>query len=401
MVAVAVVGLLEGCILDTTYVDVAGAGDSESVGASAGTTAETGSGGVDGMDSVGDGTDSGTDDVGTDGADSGGTDDGAGTDGTDGAGADDGGGTDNGGDSDGGDSDGGDSDTGEMALPCVPPFTGLHLWHRYDELIAGYYPDHAPSSSAGHGLDEGTTPSAGWVGDGAQFSGSAVVRVGTSSILNPTVNSFSVSMWVRVDPDEDDAVLVNKATLDLGVPDPALLDRGWILSWSAGLLSFHMSDGPSTVVATADGLFLDPGAWRFVVVVVDRPLGEIRFAVDDQWSAPQPFAAGIDVGTSAPLRIGGFAETGAWGLEGELDELQLWAKVTPEAEVSAQFFAGASGLCFSCPEEGDPDYMWASQDPEACILDLAPAIDCPQDQGWTGFENICGCGCHKTGFGGE
>lgn len=165
-----------------------------------------------------------------------------------------------------------------------------------------------------------------------------------------TDGSFSVQVWVKTLPGaaQGTPIIGNKKSDELQAP-------GWqIFTRENGAWALNLSDGEAqyNYRPTARQAIND-GQWHHILVSIERPKNEARMYLDGEAVAIYNLENLGDL--ASPLRtiVGGSDEYFEWGSAGQwkafngyLDEVKIWNRVLPAAEVKAEwetFFPDRSG----------------------------------------------------------
>jgi hypothetical protein len=215
-------------------------------------------------------------------------------------------------------------------------------WWRLDETSGTTVHDY--SGFGNNGTASGAIGPSGnpqsvtaFVGKGLRFySGSHITVNGPSPSLNFGTNGkFTIDAWFK----GHNAPIVgnyNTAT-----------KTGYHLYALNNGLKFDIGDG-ATLQTLTGGPPINPNVWTFVAVTVDLPNKQISFYVETGPWAPPPPPANIPAGAanaaSVPLTIGG-CPGNTNGCGAILDEVEIFNRVLPPADLKAIFDAGSAGKC--------------------------------------------------------
>lgn len=208
-------------------------------------------------------------------------------------------------------------------LGLCPPLAQAALVDHY--ALDGNGADSAGGDADGAVGANITTFPAGPVGQAASFTLSAVppanlIVVPQANAFNPGSGDFSYSFWVKRDQNdtgESDGVF--DALNGTG--------RGYQSQFIAGNQhSLRLDTSTDNQVLTSTGTITDTTAFHHVAVTVDRTTNnEVRFYFDG--ALDSTVAITSVTGSVAPnqsLRIGGFNNNAARGLDGDLDDLRFY-----------------------------------------------------------------------------
>lgn len=194
---------------------------------------------------------------------------------------------------------------------------------------------------------------AGRVGQGRRFDGEGYLEAADRAALNLEEN-FSISLWYSAD---------TLPTGEMTLLDKRARSAGYRLSIRDGRPGLLLGDGRGQEVYRATAVVPRNTDFHLLAVTADR-LSGIRWYVDGvalgavvPWSGGEStvkYIPGIEVGSTAPLRVGRALLTGDVPFRGRMDEILIAPRVLTAAEIRAMFSAGASGLCR--PATGCVDY---------------------------------------------
>ena len=124
----------------------------------------------------------------------------------------------------------------------------------------------------------------GYFGQGAQFDDGFVTLGG----WQPGKESFSVALWMKTDGVQIDPCLLSNKDWMSG------LNRGFVLALRESDVKFNAGNGGSIRMDQEYSLPIDfRGGWVYVILVVDREAGEVRFSYDFGKFASAEIPAGL------------------------------------------------------------------------------------------------------------
>jgi len=227
---------------------------------------------------------------------------------------------------------------------CTAPPAGMVGWFPLDEssgTVAGNL-----AATAWPGVIAGTTsPSAGRVVGARNFSGGGFVEVVDPNAYDFKTGDFSVDAWIL-------------GTAGLGSGTKTILEKhaangsqpfsGYRFALREGRLSLHIHDQTGTIVEESGGPILASGRWYHVAATVNRTKRTGILFVNGspvrQFSILPSFGS---LSNSGSFRIGGSRVSPSWGFGGLIDEVEVFDREVPEADIQRIFAAGAFGKCRS------------------------------------------------------
>jgi hypothetical protein len=204
---------------------------------------------------------------------------------------------------------------------------------RFKDLVAWYrfsIAERLGADDSGCGNNSISVEGVSWNGSfadgggGARFSGSGMI-----SIPVPAREDFSIAFWIR--------------TLQAAVGDkqwfegPGLVDAevpGVVDDFGTALLrgkfAFGVGNPDVTLISKTQ---INDGRWRHAAATRNSRTGEMKIYIDGQGEGTMTGPKGP---RSAPNRmtIGGL-QTGLLMLVGELDDVRVYARVLPDAEIAS------------------------------------------------------------------
>ncbi|MEO1086625.1 MAG: LamG domain-containing protein, partial [Acidobacteriota bacterium] len=231
------------------------------------------------------------------------------------------------------------------APSCTSAPSQLTAWYPLD----GFTGNSADELMAGNraGLHGNPQPIAGAVGPALAFDGDDYLEASDCQHADVGTGDFTILAWVRTtDPS---GTLVSKRDRVAG------RYRGYLLQFFSGRPLLQIADPGAPGSSWANFHFagparIDDGQWHLVAAAVDRssPTG-VRISIDG--GPPQlfnPTSKSGDLSNLAGLRIGrgnGDAGGNDYVLTGDLDEVQIYKRALSQAEITAIWNAGSSGVC--------------------------------------------------------
>ena len=254
------------------------------------------------------------------------------------------------------------------AVQCVPPPAGLVDWWPFDEPPSPAATSAADIAGAVNNASLpffGPIPVPGMVSNALHFDGvDDFVEVPNHAEINffgacgaAGVEDFTIDVWVKPDQAGATALLLDKRDVTTNAVGTCF--RGYALGLQGGRVVFQMADGSGApchdnYLGTTS---LTPGVWHLIAVSVRRcQAGGGFIYVDGNIDATFAPRAGSIV-SQANLFIGRNVQAAGF-LLGSLDELEMFKRALPEAELDAIFSAGSAGKCktadclrMTCPTE--------------------------------------------------
>jgi hypothetical protein len=220
---------------------------------------------------------------------------------------------------------------------CAPLSSGMVGWWSLDEAgpvaadLAG-----APQNGV---HQNGPAVVSGQVRGALDFDRTSYVEAPSAPELQLGTGDFSFDAWLWVRSQEGNmSILDKRVTIDEV--------RGYHVFIEWGRLGLQLADGVHSNFHS--GITLPTEEWIHVAITVDRDDPEgIRFYLNGA-PAGNNGQATLHPGTldtPAPLRLGGHATWEDGGLNGRLDEVELFNRVLSPTEVSKLFRAGPLGRC--------------------------------------------------------
>ncbi len=234
---------------------------------------------------------------------------------------------------------------------CAAAPAGMVAWWPLDEpagativndLIGGHHGMPLPGGSVGINPPLGApVPVAGAVAGAMQFvTNNVLVKVPHHTALNFGTGGFTVDAYVRTGQASPS---INKVIVEKF--DQAQ-KRGYSFSIQGNRLVLTLGDGTTQTFTSAGTITFGP--WQLVAVTVDRGVSPptVRFHIgplngallsDPPQNLPATFG---NIDTTADLRIG--------GIETFIDEVELFNRALPAADLQSILNAGATGKCKPC-----------------------------------------------------
>ena len=229
--------------------------------------------------------------------------------------------------------------------PYVPfPADTISLW-KLEETPAAPNAVYEDDFDTNNGTGQvNPTAVAGQIGGAQQFNGSDTrINVPADNSFDWQFNeSFSIEYWVKTDSGipTDNKVVIGR-------------DSGSGLRWWSGLhggdglVSFTLRDknGNGVALGGVGTIALADGGWHHVVAVRDNSTDENIVYVDgvEQGRTDFDYPAGFDSATAA-LNIGWLSNfPAAQQFDGIIDEVALYDRALPLAEIQTHYAAGLAG----------------------------------------------------------
>ncbi len=194
---------------------------------------------------------------------------------------------------------------------------------------------------------------AGRVAGGVRIANSTqYVTSPDSPILDVGTGSFTIDAWIRT-TSTNTQMIVDKRT------DPVSTVIGYGLFTSSGRLGCQLADGfPTNFIAPANPI--NDGVWHFVVARIDRTAGTTggKLFVDNVVVLTfDPTASSGSLDNPSNLVIGKDAVGAGSSFTGDIDEVELFGRAVPEAELQTIYLSGAGGKC-KCLTLATPLRAW-------------------------------------------
>ncbi len=219
-----------------------------------------------------------------------------------------------------------------FAAGCLTPPPGMVAWYPLDEASGSAAVNViavAPGSLVG-----GAAFAAGKVANGVHLTNGSVSAANAPS-LNFGSGSFTIDMWMQTN---------DAATSVRTIADKRAGGIGYSIYISFGHLGFQLADASGfTNYGTPSPVIVNNG-WHHVAVTVDRAGGTTggRMYVDGVViNTFNPTLRPGSVTNTAPLLLG---QPGI-SFNGDIDEVEMFARALTATEVSQLFSAGANGKC--------------------------------------------------------
>jgi uncharacterized repeat protein (TIGR01451 family) len=263
-----------------------------------------------------------------------------------------------------------EADAGHVDF-CAEKPLGMLAWWPLDETSG----NSAEEIVQGHDgtLANGPLPVAGQVAGAYQFDGTddyasvpddAALDFGAS--MGNGAGDLSIDAWIRTSAAAGVRVILDKRTFT-----PT---RGYALFVLDGKLGFQLGDagGPGDSCGSSltnpcrtydSGVFVATGSWVHVAVTVDRdsPSG-LKFYVNGAQTsgAFDPTTKPGSLANAASLSIGRRSD-GVAHFAGALDEVEIFDRVVPAAEIARVYGVGSKGKC-KCVERPPNLVSWWTAD---------------------------------------
>ena len=226
--------------------------------------------------------------------------------------------------------------------PCTNAPATMRSWWPLDEA-AGPSADDVALNNAGTWVGAPVAV-AGRVGNALHFSSAGdYVRVPDDPSLDFGTGPLSIDAWVRMTTMQPNTIrtLVDKRAGSSANP------TGYSFFVFNGRLGFQLDDGSPSLNYIAPANPIDDGQWHHVAVMVNRTSATGgRLMVDGSVVHTfNPTTRPGSISNASDLRLGTQVYPGFSGLEGELDEVEIFARALDSLEVRAIWLAGSSGKC--------------------------------------------------------
>ncbi|MBT9315774.1 Calx-beta domain-containing protein [Leptothoe spongobia] len=215
-------------------------------------------------------------------------------------------------------------------------------WWRLDETSG----DNAEDSI---GTNDGTLIPAppngptwvnGQVNGGLAFDGSDdFVDIADDDVLDIGAKDFSISLWVRIQPDSEGTIL------DKRVATSGPL-QGYVLTHNNGQLGFQMADGTNVVNYQSNGAIVDLD-WHQITVTIgrDNPRGGLFYIDGVEDGGFDPTSTQGSLGNPSDLLFGRNSDNPVLNyFEGALDEVKLFAGSLTPSEVQELYNNDKNGV---------------------------------------------------------
>jgi hypothetical protein len=225
-------------------------------------------------------------------------------------------------------------------IPGVTPVLSSTL---NDQLIAFWRLEEADGGSrvdsygSNHLSDYGSVAQiAGKIGNGADFSGSNYLYVGSNVLLTPGDTGFTIACWVKLDANDGNFGLVTKATGTDATSEYRLELLG---SNYYRFITYRTGGGAGIINATNFGL-PPTGAWQLVIAWHDAINDSIGIQVNN--GTPNTVYESGGVRTTSTVFNLGALNSSIWLLDGKLDAVGFWNKVLSSDE-RTELYNGGDG----------------------------------------------------------
>jgi hypothetical protein len=171
---------------------------------------------------------------------------------------------------------------------------------------------------------------------------------GNDLTLDMGDNNVTISTWLMMD-----AVQEEYATI-IGKGGNSDTEEGYWMFVNNGTLKFYLSDGSSSIIATADPIILTDNNPHHVAVTIDRD-SVLIFYLDGLPVGTTDVSAysGAVISSSNSLTIGSYQDDDSTFFNGYLDEIQLFNRTLPETEIFELATAFDSDATVSQPPDSD------------------------------------------------
>jgi hypothetical protein len=221
---------------------------------------------------------------------------------------------------------------------CVIPPDDMVAWWSGDDTTSDMFGGNDADLYLGTmgNTDTAAAYVPGVVGSAWHFDGvddKAVVA--NDSSLNPGLDSFTVELWLRGDGERGYSHSLIKNEWDPVAPSR------WSISISNDIGFYVIQDGQGGLARIIGDTDINDGAWHHVAMVIDRESQQLQAYVDGFPDNPLAWPDISNLGAIEPevsLIMG-------LGFTGELDEMNIYHRCLPEAEVLAIAAAASAGKC--------------------------------------------------------
>jgi hypothetical protein len=221
-----------------------------------------------------------------------------------------------------------------------------------DQAIANYPLDGNAVDISGSGLNGnviGATPATNRFG----ASQSSMAFNGVNNVINcgnPTAfnfaSNFTISAWVKLNGFQSAKYIVAKYNGSAGARSYGLATE----VGTARAYAFVSTPSGGSYVECIGGAPLNDSKWHSLNFVYDNAVG-IHLYVDGASVASSPAAGYGPFTNSLPLTIGGLTNAQFFG--GQIDDVKIYNRALPSAEVQSRFDAEKEGLVASYDFNGD------------------------------------------------
>lgn len=223
---------------------------------------------------------------------------------------------------------------------CTPPPADLRAWFPLDETSGTTVRDRVANlAGTAYGALIGPCKVANCRAFSA--SGSSYVSVPDHSNLDVGTGDFTIDAWIKTT--KADGIIVAKRSS---------ANIGYLFMVYDGRLLLQMGDaGGYRNFVDFGTARIDDGQWHFVAVSVDRDSssggrmyvdGNLVYTFD-----PRGYQGSL--ANSEPLLMAKTGQNDPYAYyQGQIDEVELFARALPESELDAIWAAGSAGKCKSC-----------------------------------------------------
>lgn len=226
--------------------------------------------------------------------------------------------------------------------PAIAPrLPSMRTWWRLDETAgttAADFFDAVPLTNVGTPAHNAGT----LVNNSLNLTGAAYLEKATpGAAVDVGTGDYSLETWYRSS---------NTSTPVRTIVDHRSGSRGYSVFISFGHLGTQMADGAPTNF-TSGGASLNDGAWHHLVASVQRgsATGGNLYVDGNPVLTFNPTVRPGTLSNAGSFRIGQAFDNSSASLNGDLDEVGLYASALTEAEVQAAFCAGALGRSCGTP----------------------------------------------------
>jgi Concanavalin A-like lectin/glucanases superfamily len=228
------------------------------------------------------------------------------------------------------------------AQTCALPPSDMVAWWPLDETtgtaVADVLGQNNGTASGQIGTNSNPKSVPGFVGNAMNFYFGSHVSVSPKTNLDfGTSKSFTIDAWIK----SPTSPIVSNFDLNAHL--------GYFLYIASnGKLSLELGNG-TPITTTWSGPTINPSAWTFVAVVVDRTNNTVTFYASVGSTLPMsvvapPIPNTANASSSLPLQIGGCPgnPNGCYGI---IDEVEIFNRALTQAEIQRIFNAGSAGKC--------------------------------------------------------
>ena len=192
-----------------------------------------------------------------------------------------------------------------------------------------------------------------------EFNGtSGKVSIPDSSVLDFGINSFSLSVWVKFGTISGNRTVLSKESDDSTKGYALFNDSNMPGKPRIRILDIE-NTSDQTLGSTLDKQIGD-NKWHHIVIIVDRSKKEMTGYIDGKiqnWYTVGPVfslpATPRSIDTATPFEVGKSASSHIGFWQGFIDEVKLFNTALTQADVTALYQEGATGVGASCSSNTD------------------------------------------------